>query len=385
MQILTYFPNRLTNTAIGHICRSVCTAMHSSGAEIHIYPITTPDPPCPIATDLLGATASRLLWKLGQGRMASRLSESLFLRHASKNTLAYVWPQTSRRFTRLLARNNIPYVLERINCHTSTAKRILDAEYQRLGLGGYTSITEDLIQQERDDLRDAKLVFSPSSVVRESLISEGVPPNKIIDSSYGWCPSRLAIPDRGAPDANKPFVALFVGLVCIRKGAHLLMDAWTRARLPDNARLLLVGNMTSEIETICSDALARPDIVHIPYTHDISKIYSEASVFAFPTLEEGSPLVSYEAASQSLPLFTSPMGGGSIFTSGTGARIMPAHETEQWISALKWACSHRDDLCQLGQEAKKNALNYTWEKVGQQRFQALGKALAIHTSSPSHL
>ena len=62
----------------------------------------------------------------------------------------------------------------------------------------------------------------------------------------------------------------------------------------------------------CSRILARSDVIHRDYTSDIALAYREADFFAFPSLEEGGPLVTYEAMANGLPVLTSPMRAGGV-------------------------------------------------------------------------
>ena len=60
--------------------------------------------------------------------------------------------------------------------------------------------------------------------------------------------------------------------------------------------------MEPAIAESCSSILLRSDVIHRDYTSDISLAYREADFFAFPSLEEGSPLVTYEAMANGLPV-----------------------------------------------------------------------------------
>ena len=58
---------------------------------------------------------------------------------------------------------------------------------------------------------------------------------------------------------------LFVGLACVRKGIHLLLKAWARAKL--KGRLVLAGDIDSRGRQRCAEQLNRSDVMCV---HSIS-------------------------------------------------------------------------------------------------------------------
>src|SRR5207244_5557082 len=135
-----------------------------------------------------------------------------------------------------------------------------------------------------EELELSDFVFSPSPLVAQSLEENGVPAAKVLPTSYGWDPGRL----RGAPPtlpAADGLTVLFVGTLCVRKGAHLLLDAWARSGV--KGRLVFAGEPDQDITTRCADLLVRPDVVRLGYVNPIEGVFRSADVFAFPTLEEG--------------------------------------------------------------------------------------------------
>ena len=71
------------------------------------------------------------------------------------------------------------------------------------------------------------------------------------------------------------------------------------------------------------------------YTRDIAFAYREADFFAFPSLEEGSPLVTYEAMANGLPVLTSPMGAGGIVRDGKDGIIVSPYDEEALVTGLQ--------------------------------------------------
>ena len=174
-----------------------------------------------------------------------------------------------------------------------------------------------MIQQEDEEMSLADFIFCPSPEVKKSFLEIGVPEDKLISTSYGWCPKRFPnISPKKQP--SDTVTVVFVGSVCVRKGAHLLLQAWEKAGI--KGRLMLCGRIEPAIAEICSDILGRSDVIHIDYTTNVGAVYGEADIFAFPSLEEGSPLVTYEAMAHGLPVLTEERDGSPWRPTWFGSR-----------------------------------------------------------------
>ena len=176
-------------------------------------------------------------------------------------------------------------------------------------------------------------VFCPSFEVVKSFEEEGLPSRKLIQSSYGWSPDRFPnLPVERSYDASKPCTFLFIGYLCVRKGTHLLLRAWEKARL--NGTLVLCGNIEPAIEQTCGEILSRPDVFWHQHSPDVGRLYRQADVFVFPSLEEGSPLVTYEAMAHGLPVLVSPMGSGGIVRDEIDGMVISPYDDEKWIESF---------------------------------------------------
>src|SRR6185436_5633501 len=113
----------------------------------------------------------------------------------------------------------------------------------------------------------------------------------------GWDSQRLSREGKGL-EKSGGITALFVGRSCVRKGVDLLAAAWAKADV--KGRLCLVGQMDPEVAEICAEPFRRADIIRRPFVDDIAAVYRSADLFVFPSLEEGSPLVLYEAMASGL-------------------------------------------------------------------------------------
>jgi glycosyltransferase involved in cell wall biosynthesis len=300
-------------------------------------------------------------------------AERQFLRRLKPHDIAYIWPAVSLATYEAVRARGSMLVMERINCHRATARPILDEAYDRLGWPAAHGISNGDIAEESRKLHLADYVFCPSPFVRQSMLDAGIAADKLLDASYGWDPVRFEGEGRALP-AIDGFTALFVGLACVRKGTPLLLKAWARAGI--RGRLVLAGEVAPDVASHCADELNRSDVIWLRHCPDVVSVYRTADVFVLPTLEEGSPLVSYEAMACGLPCLTSPMGAGRIIRNGQEGVVLPPYAEEAWIDALRRLARDSELRKLLGRAARRRVADFTWSLVGERRRRQL-EAVAV--------
>ncbi len=370
LAVRTLLPIYSSNHSISHICLSLCEAMAGRRMDVRVMAVAS-DPAArrPFTQDAVPRGLQRIAYRLGVPEAAMRGHlERRFVRNLRAGDIAYIWPGASLGVYEQARQIGCTVLAERINCHRQTAKAILDDAYARLGLAPAHDIFAADIQAEKKKLSLADLVFSPSPNVTRSLVDSGVAAEKILASSYGWDPDRFNGNTRALPPAEG-VTFLFAGLICIRKGAHLLLRAWAEAAI--GGRLVLMGKMTEEIRTCCASELNRSDVLHIEHTQDVAAVYRSADAFVFPSLEEGSPLVSYEAMACGLPVLASPMAAGEIVRHQREGLVIDAYEQEAWVTALRRLVGDDELRRTLSKSARLRAEEFTWARVGRQRADQL--------------
>jgi glycosyltransferase involved in cell wall biosynthesis len=260
-----------------------------------------------------------------------------------------------------------------INCHRGTAKRILDEAYAHIGAEPSHGATEDSIRWERSALELADFVFCPNKMVELSLIENGVPPSKLLESSYGWEPARFAGTRRMLAPMNGVTV-LFVGSVSVRKGAHLLLDYWAKSGI--EGRLVLAGEIEPIIKLRCARLLSRDDVLVLNYVRDVGSLYRSADVFVFPTLEEGGPQVTYEACGCGLPAITTPMGAGRIVRDDVEGFVLDPYDAHGWIGALQVLATNVHKRRTMSAAALRAAQSFQWPEVARQRRETILQQIA---------
>jgi glycosyltransferase involved in cell wall biosynthesis len=111
-------------------------------------------------------------------------------------------------------------------------------------------------------------------------------------------------------------------------------------------------------------------------------VYQQADVFTFPTIEEGSALVTYEALACGLPVVTTP-NAGSVVRDGVEGLLVPIRNVEALAAALE--CLRADERLrrEMGRAARARAEEFTWDGYGETLARVLRQATQSKTASHS--
>jgi glycosyltransferase involved in cell wall biosynthesis len=363
------FGYHASNLGNSHIPLSLCRHWNESGRTSTLtVPSAEDSISYPWLKPVMTGLKKSLVYKLGNSTKPRLLTEDHFFRTEVTSSPVYLWAAISLDIFEQFNDCGAKIIIERINCHQATSRRILhDAgEYWGEELSG--TITDSQIAEENRKLALADSIFCPSPMVRKSMLENGVPEEKLLSSSYGWAPERFpSIVDTA--DGNRDPVFLFAGTICMRKGILLLLEAWKRAGI--SGELILCGGIDPLIQAELDKHLGANNIHHIAYTRDIGQVYRMADVFVFPSLEEGGPMVTYEAMAHGIPPLVTAMGGGTIVQDGVNGIVLPDLDVDAWAAAMTDIAENRQKRIELGKNARQRALQFTWKNVAGQRARLL--------------
>ena len=160
------------------------------------------------------------------------------------------------------------------------------------------------------------LVFTPSAHTKSRIREFGYD-GKIIVTPLA---STLSVPrDNNNPLQDlsileeKPFV-LFLGNLEPRKGLKVLIEAWSRSRAKDIARLIIIGKaayLSDEIVSCITNAKNQNvDIVHLGFVTENfkAKALMTARFMVYPSFDEGFGIPILDAMSVGLPIITTTSG-----------------------------------------------------------------------------
>jgi glycosyltransferase involved in cell wall biosynthesis len=299
-------------------------------------------------------------------------AERRFLARLRDGDIAWLWPGVSlETFYRVKQRGN-PILMEGINTRIASANRIIARAYEMEGLPPPPDRNSEQPEREEEEMLSiASHFFSPSPLVDEAIMADGSSfSGHVIPTSYGaW--NRAGPPE--PRQADMPITVLSVGTVCIRKNAHGLLRAWADAA-PPNARLVLCGDVEPAVAALCAHELSLPSVIVRGHVDEIDSAYREADVFIMPSLEEGGPQVTYEAAVFGLPVIASPMGGGRMAETTDAVYPIDPYDRESMAEALLRFTSDAEMRKQYGDRTLAVAPQFDWNEVSRKRLEQLRTA-----------
>jgi glycosyltransferase involved in cell wall biosynthesis len=131
------------------------------------------------------------------------------------------------------------------------------------------------------------------------------------------------------------------------------------------------GKLSSEIETLCQRELALPNVQVRGFVQDMDTQYASSDVFIMPSLEEGGPKVTAEAAGFGLPMIVSRAGGNWFGAEERGVLNVEPHDTAGFAAAIRRLATDSAVRARLGAEARAFSANFDWDAIAQGRMAAL--------------
>jgi len=177
-----------------------------------------------------------------------------------------------------------------------------------------------------------------------------------------------------------PPTALFVGAVKARKGVHALIRAFALARESiSEARLLIVGSTDAEPDYAAAarrlvDELGLADAVAFAgrvSDADLMRAYSEADVFALPSMNagwkfEGFGLALLEASAAGLPVIGSRgCGTADAVQDGVTGLLIEQGDVQGLADALIRLLRDRDLARRMGAAGRAFAQMHTWDAAAE--------------------
>lgn len=370
-RIRVFHPRSAWGGAHVQTCINLLKGMEKAGLDVHLdLPRTRVD----MGRVPHRATLRGPLSRFGLGRFElalEKLTEKRFLAGLKKNDIAWIWPSSSLDIHHRVAERGNPIMMEGINTRIANARRILEPVHAAEGVEPPFDTTQGLPETpEEEMLAMAKYFYAPNALVVEAVNAQDSSfKGHVMRTSYGaWLHQGQRV-DRTKRTGE--IIVMFVGSVCLRKNAHTLLRAWAKLA-PKNAKLVLCGRVDEQIAKVCAKELTLPSVEVRGQVSNVAAAYAEADVFIMPSLEEGGPQVTFEAATFGLPLITSPMGDGGISDDGrdTAWPIDP-YDVDSIAQALERFTTDRSLHDDYGARSLKAAPDFDWNEVGRKRVDAL--------------
>ena len=170
-------------------------------------------------------------------------------------------------------------------------------------------------------------------------------------------------PTSGGPPHARENLVLSVGAVQRRKNTRRLVEAFEG--MPAGWRLVLAGSMGHGSEEIVSRIQASRRSADIELTgyldaETLEQLYARASIFAFPSLDEGFGMPVLEAMASGVPVITSNRSALPE-VAGDAALLVDPAEVEQIADGLLRLAADGDLRANLIERGLERARQFTWE------------------------
>lgn len=221
-----------------------------------------------------------------------------------------------------------------------------------------------LADRERAEWDHANIIICGSDYVRNAIANCGGPTERChVVPSGVTAPVRRTSLDGSlpGPKGGGKLKVLFVGAVGLRKGAPYVLEV--ARRLSDLVEVRMVGS----VATTPYGVAQLEQYVHLVGRVPRSEVWSHydwADVLFFPSLNEGSAMVTYEALAFGLPVVCTP-NTGSIVQDGIDGVVVSPRGIDEMCDALERMATDFDYLDRLRSNVASSQEKYGIESYGE--------------------
>jgi glycosyltransferase involved in cell wall biosynthesis len=281
------------------------------------------------------------------------------------------WNNQALRSIKAAKRIGAKTILECGSTHRFFREKILNEEHERLGIENIKS-PEYARQSSLDEITLSDFIFLPSEFAKKTFIDVGIDNAKLFVIKRGVNLERFKPSER----KTRKFKVLFVGRLSLRKGVQYLLEAWREMNIKD-AELVFVGSIDDNIKPVLSKYNHIENIVFKGFIKDPSDMYKESTIFVFPSIEEGSAKVTYEAMAAGLPVITTE-NSGSVVRNGLDGFIIPIRDSTAIREKISYFYENPEMIEIMSANALENIKNYTWQRYRDTLIQTYNKLLLCY-------
>lgn len=182
-------------------------------------------------------------------------------------------------------------------------------------------------------------------------------------------PHGVRKPDR-VDGSLREKVVLFVGALQVRKNILRLVEAFEQ--MPSDWKLVLAGANGFGAGAIlkriqASSARERISATGYVSTEELNRLYTRASIFAFPSLDEGFGMPVLEAMSRGIAVITSNRSALKE-VAGDAAILIDPYKREDIAGALNWLAEDSQKRKELEEAGMQRAGLFTWEAAVERTY-----------------
>lgn len=279
---------------------------------------------------------------------------------AKKIGIKYIWAgmDSAMEAFEIAKKNSIVCILDQFIGHPKSLNKIIEnEEVEWLEIKGVSKdkIAPEKLKRLEKEIELADFLIAGSEFVKETLLENGAPKNKIKVIPYG---ADLKLFENLSPKiSDGKLNLLFVGNISIRKGCHYLLEAMKKIN-SEKIQLTMIGEMESDYFLKKYNGLFKW-IKAVPHS-EIAEYFNKADVYVYPSLFEGSSLSIYEALAAGLPVITTH-NSGSIIRDKKDGFIVPIKNSEAIAEKILLFQKNKVLLKKISKNAKIQSKKYSWK------------------------
>jgi glycosyltransferase involved in cell wall biosynthesis len=336
------------------------------------------------AYNLFGAAYALAQNRAGNGESLERVYQAYGRRFADlvrqhplcQGQGLYSFPSTALPLFQHGAPRGMKLFLDQFSAPRKIMARLMKEEYERWPgwekPDSWAASSAAGLEAEKQECHLADAIICPSQFVARGLASLNIPSDKMFLVPHGVEVARFSC-DRPPWHGHRPLRLLFLGEVSLLKGVPYLYQA-IESLGTTQVTLRLVGAVALQ-EPYRTLVARRGEVTGLVPRTEIRRHYAWADVFIFPSLCEGSAIVTYEALAAGLPVITTSHAG-SVVRDGREGFVVPIRDPEGLAAKIDLLAANPELLAQMSRNAKKRAQEFSWERYGVRLVETLKTILS---------
>ncbi len=288
--------------------------------------------------------------------------------HVDKCDVFYGWNGMQLRQMKKAKKLGAKLVCNASSSHVSTHNRLNREEFRKYGLKE-KGINSRIMKKVLKEYEEADIIVPASNFVYQSMIEEGIDENKLRLLPFGIDMKKF----KAKKKKNEKFIVMYAGFVSILKGTQYLLEAWEKLNLKD-AELRIYGKVKNDFKNIIKKYRNNDSIRFMGHVNNLPNEYKKADIFVFPSIQEGSALVTYEAMASGIPMITT-FNSGSLARDGKDGFVIPIRNSKIISEKIRYLYDNPKEIERMGKNARKRIEKYTWEKYGDNLVKIMEKTL----------
>lgn len=209
----------------------------------------------------------------------------------------------------------------------------------------------------------ADYILTLSTLAKQSLIENGINPQKIRVINLGFNPNQFFAKNNYNSLLNRPLRIIFTGIVTQRKGVNIIASCAKKIiHLPID--FIIIGPKDDGF--IFIDNV--PNIKYISYLQHNNLVdeFHSSDVFVLPSYLDSWGMVVIEAMACGLPVIVSENTGAKDAVTNECGFIIPINDEIALREKIEYFYYNRSEIERMGKNARKQSERYTWDNYYKQ-------------------